>query len=76
MIKLNRDDLETGAYLYISLIRESVNTYGICEVDVDEGQIKGISTYSGLQLEVDWKSQVRRQCDITFRALQILHYSE
>ena len=76
MIKLNRDDLETGAYLYISLIRESVNTYGICEVDVDEGQIKGISTYSGLPLVVDWKSQVRRQCDITFRALQILHYSE
>lgn len=60
----------------VNIIRDSINENGICEANVDEGQIKGISTYSGLQLEVDWKLPVRRFCDVTFRALQIIHYSK
>jgi hypothetical protein len=60
----------------IDIIKNSINSDGVCEANVDDGQLKGISTYSGLQLEVDWKSPIRRLCDITFRALLILHYSE
>ncbi|MBU5437144.1 hypothetical protein KQI42_03925 [Tissierella sp. MSJ-40] len=33
-------------------------------------------TYTGLALEKDWKSEKRRICDLTFRSLLILHYSE
>jgi hypothetical protein len=59
----------------IEFIKTSINSYGICEANVDENQLKGISTYSGLQLEIDWKEPVRKLCDITFRALLILHYA-
>lgn len=59
----------------VNIIRDSINENGICEANVDEGQIKGISTYTGSQLEVDWKLPVRRFCDVTFRALQIINYS-
>ena len=34
------------------------------------------STYGGQQLETDWKTSTRRFCDITFRALLIMHYSK
>jgi len=57
-------------------IRDSVNADGICEAKINLEQIKGFGTYSGLQLEVDWKSPRPKLCDITFRALQVLHYSE
>lgn len=60
----------------VDIIRKSVNEDGICEANVNIEQIKGCGTYSGLQLEVDWKSPIRKLCDITFRALQVLHYSE
>ena len=53
----------------IDIIKSSINSDGFCEANIDEGQLKGISTYSGLQLEVDWKTPIRRFCDITFRAL-------
>jgi hypothetical protein len=33
-------------------------------------------TYTGMALEKDWKSEQRRICDLTFRSLLILHYSE
>ena len=33
-------------------------------------------TYTGLALEKDWKTQGRRICDLSFRSLLILHYSE
>lgn len=33
-------------------------------------------TYIGLALEKDWKSEKRRICDLTFRSLLILYYSE
>ena len=60
----------------IEIIKNSINSDGICEANIDDDQLKGISTYSGLQLEFDWKSPIRRLCDISFRALLIIHYSE
>lgn len=33
-------------------------------------------TYIGLALEKDWRTEKRRICDLTFRSLLILHYSE
>jgi len=40
-----------------------------------ENQLKGISSYGGQQLEIDWKTDTRKLCDITFRALLIMHYA-
>ena len=36
----------------------------------------GWSPYSGIALEEHWKSKTRKQCDILFRILLILHYTE
>lgn len=36
---------------------------------------KDWGTYAGLQLEVDWKSKTKKNCDITFRALQLFYYA-
>jgi hypothetical protein len=33
------------------------------------------SAYTGLALEADWHSPLRRECDLTFRALLISHYA-
>lgn len=55
-------------------IAASVDENGVCRAAVDENQLRGFSTYGGQQLETDWKSPVRRDCDITYRALLILHY--
>ncbi len=33
-------------------------------------------TYTGLALEKDWRTEERRICDLTFRSLLILYYSE
>jgi hypothetical protein len=32
--------------------------------------------YSGFALEADWKSKIRKQCDLLFRILLIIHYAE
>lgn len=58
----------------IGRLEESVDERGVCTAPIAEEQMKGFSTYGGQQLEVDWKSATRRDCDITFRALLILHY--
>ena len=54
----------------------SINENGICTIPVYDEIFKGWGPYAGLQLEVDWRSKVRRNCDITFRALLIMHYAE
>ena len=59
----------------VEAIRNSIDKDGICRIDADEDALRGISTYSGLQIEKDWKSETRKLCDITFRALLILYYS-
>jgi len=65
-----------GLYPYLPALREDVRTLldsvdaeGICRAQVDEEWLQHISTYGGQQLETDWKSPVRKLCDITFRAL-------
>jgi len=60
----------------VEILRSSINSEGACEALVDENQLKGLSTYGGQQLEVDWKNPIRKLCDITFRVLLILHYAE
>ncbi len=60
----------------IEAIRASIDEDGICRMAVDEDALRGISTYSGLQIEKDWKRETAKLCDITFRALLILHESE
>jgi len=57
-------------------IMSYVDNDGICNLPVKYADLfKGWGPYGGLQLEVDWKSKIRKFCDITFRALLILHYS-
>lgn len=56
-------------------IVNAISDDGICRIPVVDDIFKGWGPYAGLQLEIDWKSKVRRDCDITFRALLILHYS-
>ena len=58
------------------ILANAIDENGICRATVDENQLKGISTYGGQQLEVDWKSDTRKLCDITFRVLLIMFYSK
>ena len=59
----------------VEILRNSINDNGICTAPIAENQLKGFGTYGGQQLETDWKSDIRKFCDITFRALLIMHYS-
>lgn len=59
----------------VDLIMDSIDENGICRVDFLETAIKGMGTYSGGQLEVDWKSKTRKLCDVTYRALLIAYYA-
>ena len=60
----------------VEILRNAVTEEGICMAPPVENQLKGFSTYGGQQLETDWKTSARRFCDITFRALLIMHYAE
>jgi len=55
-------------------ILDYVDNDGICRAPVLEGNDWG--PYYGMKLEVDWKSKIRKACDITFRALLIAHYTD
>ena len=52
----------------------SVDGEGVCRAPVLE--LKDWGPYAGMKLEEDWKSKTRKACDITFRALLIMHYAE
>ena len=52
----------------VDALAGSIDGDGICRADIDENALRGISTYGGQQLEIDWKSETRRLADITFRA--------
>jgi len=54
-------------------ILDSVDNEGVCHAPVLEHKSWG--PYVGFRLEADWKSKIRKDCDITFRALLILHYA-
>ena len=58
----------------IDYIAKHINGNGICEIPFYENEFRGWGPYAGLQLETDWKSKLRKACDITFRALLIMHY--
>lgn len=60
----------------VDYIKESISADGICTVPFYENEFRGWGPYAGLQLETDWKSKKRKLCDITFRALLILHYAD
>ena len=68
-----------GIVQYIPILQDAVNDIsdfvdnnGICHAPALEGREWG--PYYGMKLEVDWKSKLRKSCDITFRTLLILHY--
>jgi hypothetical protein len=72
-----------GLYAYLPALREEVDFLlshidenGICRVPFYENEFRGWGPYAGLQLEEDWRSKLRRCCDVTFRALLILHYAK
>jgi len=57
-------------------IASSIDDDGVCRLtNVPLDLFKAWGPFGGLQLEVDWKSKTRRDCDITFRALLILYYA-
>ena len=61
----------------IDEIVSSIDEEGVCSAPVLDDIFKGWGSYAGLQLEVDWKTKTRRRdCDITFGALLILHYAD
>lgn len=69
-----------GIVKYIPALREVVDDImsyvddeGVCQTPTLE--VKGWGPYCGSRLEVDWKSRIRKACDITFRALLIQHYA-
>ncbi len=59
----------------VDFILQNINEDGVCSCDFYEKEFRGWSPYFGAQLETDWRAKVRRQCDITFRALLIIHYA-
>ena len=65
----------SGLQNMVETIYGCVNEEGICEIPVHDYLFKDWGTYAGLQLEVDWRSKTRKNCDITFLALQLCYYS-
>lgn len=71
-----------GLYDYLPELREevdfvinSINEDGVYTGGIYEKEFKGWSPYFGAQLETDWKAKIRKQCDVTFRALLIGYYA-
>lgn len=60
----------------VEYILDNVDQNGICRLDINEKEFRGWSPYFGLQLEADWRSKIRRACDLTFRAMLILHHAQ
>lgn len=52
-----------------------ISESGICNISINEYYFKNWSAYSGLKIEESWKNKTKKQCDISFRVLLILHYS-
>lgn len=59
----------------VDFILDHIDSNGICKVDFYENEFRGWGPYAGLQLEHDWRSKIRKACDITFRALLIAEYA-
>lgn len=54
------------------LIDDNLNVH----INVDKRRGHGWSPYFGIALEEDWKEKRRIQCDLLFRILLIIHYTE
>ena len=73
-----------GLYPYISMLQHEIDyiishiqSNGVCLLNIANKQgFKSWGPYSGGTLEVDWRTNIRRVCDVTFRALLILHHSK
>lgn len=59
----------------VEFIADHINSDGICSIEMYDGEFRGWSPYFGAQLETDWRAKIRKQCDVTFRALLIIHYA-
>lgn len=75
---LRCDIIKYSKYLMneISILKETIDNNGVCQAYIDETYFKNWGAYSGLRLEENWRTEAKKRCDITFRALLILHYSE
>ena len=62
--------------IVVDEIANSIDDDGICRLENVCERLFRTGKYYGMQLETDWRTQTRKECDITFRALLILHYSE
>lgn len=60
----------------VEFIVDNINSDGICSAPMYDSEFRGWSPYFGAQLETDWRAKIRKQCDVTFRALLIIHYAE
>lgn len=73
-----------GVVNHIKELKEQVNflsknlkeNNGLFKKKMNHYYLTKWGTYIGLALEKDWRSQNRRICDLTFRSLLILYYSE
>jgi len=59
----------------VAEIADSIDDDGICRLKNVCERLFRTGKYYGMQLEADWRKKTRKECDITFRALLILHYS-
>ncbi|MDE6642366.1 MAG: hypothetical protein K2K63_17790 [Acetatifactor sp.] len=59
----------------VEFIVDNINSDGVYSAPMYDDEFRGWSPYFGAQLETDWRAKIRRQCDVTFRALLIIHYA-
>ena len=60
----------------VLMLKETIDNNSICQAYVDESYYKNWGAYSGLKLEENWRTETKKRCDITFRALMIINYAE
>lgn len=58
------------------LLLDHLDTQGRFVGEVNRKYALGWSPYFGFALEEDWRSKIRRQCDIPFRVLMIMEWQE
>ena len=59
-----------------ALLLDHLDTQGRFVGEVNRKYALGWSPYFGFALEEDWRSKIRRQCDILFRVLMIMEWQE
>ena len=67
---IKKVELLKKQYKYlISLVKDNL------KINLSKKPDKGWSPYFGFSLEEDWKNNIKYQCDILFRILLIIHYT-